>query len=149
MKLMEIIAEAKASRDLGPFVEAIPYARFLGISVDNRYGELVTTLAFSEKNIGNPALPALHGGVIGALLETAAIFQLLWEQESVQVPKTITITVDFLRSAGPFDTHAKGVVTKLGSRVANVRALAWQTEPARPVAAVNANFLVTPADQDR
>ncbi len=145
MKLAEIIAAVKENRDFGRLVEAIPYASFLGITVDDRYGELITTMQFRESNIGNPVLPALHGGVVGALLESAAIFHLLWEQESIVVPKTITITVDFLRATGPHDTHAKGVITKLGSRVANVRAEAWQSaDPSRPVATATANFLVTP-----
>lgn len=146
MTLEERIQEAKRSKQFGPLVDAIPYARFLGISVDERDGELTSTLAFSDHIVGNPALPAIHGGVIGAFLETAAIFHLLWERETVQVPKTITVTVDYLRSAGPADTHARAVITKLGARIANVRAEAWQTGPDRPVATANANFLVTPKE---
>lgn len=145
MNFTEITAAARESRDFGRLVDAIPYAKFLGITVNDRYGELVATLAHNPRNIGNPILPAIHGGVIGALLETTAIFHLLWERESIQVPKIITITVDYLRSAGPVDTHARGFITKLGSRVANVRIEAWQTTPDKPVAMATANFLVTPA----
>lgn len=142
----ELVRAAKEAGDLGRFVDAIPYARFLGISVEASGEELQATLAYAESNIGNPQLPALHGGVVGAFLETTAILQLLWQQESILVPKTITITVDYLRSAGPVDTFARATVTKLGSRVANVHASAWQADPAKPVAAINANFLVTPAE---
>ena len=145
MNFTEITAAARESRDFGRLVDAIPYAKFLGITVNDRYGDLVATLAHNPRNIGNPILPAIHGGVIGALLETTAIFHLLWERESIQVPKIITITVDYLRSAGPVDTHARGFITKLGSRVANVRIEAWQTTPDKPVAMATANFLVTPA----
>lgn len=141
-----MIAEARRTGIFDPVVDAIPYARFLGISVAEHDGGLLSTLAYSDHIIGNPALPAIHGGVIGAFLETAAIFHLLWEQESSQLPKTITVTVDYLRSAGPHDTYARGVITKLGARIANVRVEAWQSGPDRPVAAANANFLVTPAE---
>jgi uncharacterized protein (TIGR00369 family) len=147
VKLADIIAEAHRRHDFGGLVEAIPYARFLGITVAERDGDLIAQLAFDAKLIGNPMLPAIHGGVIGAFLETAAIMKLLWTRESVHVPKTITVTIDYLRSAGPYPTYARGIITKLGSRVANVRAEAWQTDPTKPVAAANANFLVTPAEE--
>jgi len=148
MKLAELIAEAKSARDMNRIVDAIPYAKFLGITADDTYGELIVSLAHSDRNIGNPGLPAIHGGVIGAFLENAAILHLLWEQESVRIPKPITVTVDYLRAAGPRATHARSAVTRLGARVANVRSECWQDHPSRPVAVANANFLVTPADEE-
>jgi acyl-coenzyme A thioesterase PaaI-like protein len=148
VELGPIIRAARDANDPTSIVQAIPYARFLGISASAAPGgELLTTLAFSDDNIGNPAVPAIHGGVVGAFLENTAILQLLWALESVHVPKTITITVDYLRTAGPVETYARATVTKLGSRVANVRAFAWQTDEAKPVAGANANFLVTPAEE--
>ena len=148
MKLLDVIAEAKRKKDMGLFVDAIPYAKFLGISVAEEQDGLISTLRYRDRNIGNPALPAIHGGVVGAFLETTAILQLLWQQESIRVPKIITITIDYLRSAGPADTYGRADVTKLGARVANVRVWAWQDSPDRAVASANANFLVTPADDE-
>jgi uncharacterized protein (TIGR00369 family) len=148
MKLADIIAEAHRTQDFGGLVEAIPYARFLGITVAERDGDLIAQLAFDEKLIGNTLLPAIHGGVIGAFLETAAILKLLWTRESPNVPKTITVTIDYLRSAGPRPTYARGIITKLGTRVANVRAEAWQADPTKPVAAANANFLLPSAAEE-
>ena len=58
------------------------------------------------------------------------------------VPKTINITVEYLRSGKPQDTFARAVFTKHGRRVANVRAYAWQDDPTKPVAAANAHFLL-------
>src|SRR5262249_48628439 len=81
----------------------------------------------------------------GAFLETTAILQLLWTLDSIRIPKTITITIDYLRTAGPHDTFARAQVTKLGNRVANVRAHAWQTDTAKPGSSANGNFLITPA----
>lgn len=146
--LADLVREARAAGDVNRFIDAIPYARFLGISAAADDGTLTARLASSDKIIGNPALPAIHGGVVGAFLETVSILQLLWTSESIGIPKTITITIDFLRSAGPHETFARAEVTKLGSRVANVRATAWQGDPARPVTSANGNFLVTPAEED-
>jgi len=146
--LAELVRAAREAGDINRFIEAIPYARFLGISAAAEGGILTAKLASSDKIIGNPALPAIHGGVVGAFLETTAILQLLWTLDSIRIPKTITITFDYLRSAGPHDTFAHAEVTKLGSRVANVRAYAWQADVAKPVTSANANFLITPAGED-
>ena len=146
MTLIETLHAAKASRDFSAIVAAIPYARFLGLEVEEVDEGLLMKLPFSEKIVGNPTLPAIHGGVVGAFLENVAIFQLFWTQEKIRLPKTITVTIDYLRSAGPATTCAMATVTKLGARVANVKAYAWQDDRARPVAGINANFLITPAE---
>ena len=145
--LADMVRRARAAGDLNQFVAAIPYARFLGISASAEGGVLTARLASSDHIIGNPVLPAIHGGVVGAFLETASILQLLWTSESIGIPKTITITFDFLRTAGAHETFARAEVTKLGSRVANVRAFAWQGDPAKPVTGSNGNFLITPASE--
>ncbi len=144
-KLVERIAAFKRTGDCRGMTDAIPYAQFLGISVDCSDGEVVGRLPYADHLIGNPALPALHGGTIGALLESTAIFKLLWEAETVVLPKTINLTVDYLRSGKPVDTYAKGIITKHGRRVVNVRAEAWQHEPDRPIAIAHAHFLIIPS----
>ena len=140
--MLERIAAARAAGDLDSLVQAVPYARFLGLSARIRDGAVIATLRYGEHLIGNPALPALHGGTLGALLESAAIFELLWSSETVVLPKTITITIDYLRSARPVDTHARGIVTRQGRRVANVRVEAWQEDEGALVAAAHAHFLI-------
>ncbi len=143
--LVELLRAAKESGDPGPLLSAIPYAGFLGLSAELEEGRLVARLSFSEALIGNPALPALHGGTIGALLETAAILQLFWAAEPVILPKTITLTIDYLRSAGPMDARARAELVRVGRRVATVRAEAWQDDPARPVATANVHLLLEPS----
>ena len=143
--LTERLAAARAAGNPNAMAEAIPYARFLHITAALDGEDLVSCMNYNPHIIGNPILPAIHGGTIGGLLETAAILKLLWMQETLRIPKTITITVDYLRSAGPKDTYARAGVTKLGARVANVRVFAWQDDPARPVAGANANFMLSPA----
>ena len=142
MTLVERLAEARNSGDYQALFDIVPYSKFLGLSARLDGTELVTTMTFAPHLIGNPALPALHGGTLGALLESAAIFQLLWQAETVVLPKTITITVDYLRSGGPADTHARGTITRQGRRVTNVRVEAWQADRAAPVATAHAIFLV-------
>lgn len=143
-RLVELVAECKRSGDMGPLVEAIPYAAFMGMSVRIDDGDLLGVMRYSDHLIGNPALPALHGGTLGALLESTAIFQLLWEAGTVVLPKTINLTVDYLRSGQPRDTYARGVITRHGRRVVNVQATAWQEDPGWPIALASCHFLIEP-----
>jgi uncharacterized protein (TIGR00369 family) len=104
-------------------------------------------MRYHDELIGNTFLPAIHGGTLGAMLEMAAIFHLLWETETETVPKIVNITVDYLRSARPVDVIASAKVTKQGRRMVNVFAEAWQDDRSKPVATANAHFLVTSADE--
>ena len=142
LPLVERLAAAKAAGDLGGLIEVVPYAQWLGLSGHVEHDELIVTMKFAPHLVGNATLPALHGGTLGALLESTAVFELLWRAESIVLPKTITITVDYLRSAATVDTYARGTITRHGRRVANVAVEAWQDDRAKPVATAVAHFLV-------
>ena len=142
MTLVDRLNEAKTTGNYAAMFEAVPYARLLGLAPQVDGDGLITVMKFGEHTIGNAALPAIHGGAIGALLESAAIFELLYRAETIVLPKTITITVDYLRSAGALDTFARGTITRHGRRVANVHVEAWQADRAQPVATAHAIFLV-------
>jgi uncharacterized protein (TIGR00369 family) len=144
--ILDVITRARAERDFSRMADAIPYSKWLGISVDEVDGELLGKLAFSDMLIGNPVLPALHGGTLGALLESTAIFKVLWEAETLILPKTINITVAYLRSGRPQDTFAKGSITKQGRRVASVYVEAWQDDRSRPIASAHVHVLIRPSD---
>ena len=123
-------------------VDAIPYARLLGVSVERSGDALECVLPFREEIVGNARLPAIHGGVLGAFLELTALLGLIDESGSERVPKPINFSVDYLRSAGAKTTRARATIFKLGRRIANVHVIAWQDEPARPVASGNGKFLL-------
>jgi uncharacterized protein (TIGR00369 family) len=142
MTLLDRMIAAKASQDYQGLLDLVPYASFLGLTAAVEDDQLITTMRYADHLIGNPSLPALHGGTLGALLESAAIFELLWRAETVVLPKTITLTVDYLRSGAPIDTHARGIVTRHGRRVTNVRMEAWQADRNAPIATAHAIFLV-------
>ena len=123
-------------------LDAIPYARFLGVQVVRVEGVLQCVLPFREEIIGNAMLPAIHGGVIGAFLELTALLRLIDESGTDRVAKPINFAIDYLRSAGPATTRARADIFKLGRRVAVVHVVAWQDDPARPVASGNGKFLL-------
>jgi uncharacterized protein (TIGR00369 family) len=123
-------------------VAAIPYARLLGIDVEETSDGIECILPFHADLIGNTRLPAIHGGVIGSFLELTATFRLLAESGLDNVPRPISFTIDYLRSAGPRETRARGEIFKLGRRISHVRVIAWQDARERPVAAANGKFLM-------
>jgi uncharacterized protein (TIGR00369 family) len=136
---------------LTSMVEAVPYMRFLGIGLECDDDGLLARMKYSDHLVGNASLPALHGGTLGGLLETMAMLQILWEAEAVQLPKTINVTVQYLRSGRPLDTLARAIITKRGRRVYNVRATAWQDRPDqsgpdKPIAIANGHFLIIPRE---
>ena len=141
-RIVEKLREARATGDFAALADMIPYHAFLGFSVEKRDGELLGVMRYADHLVGNFTLPALHGGTIGALLESTAVFQALWSAQTLLLPKTITITVDYLRPARPVDTWARATVTRQGRRVVNVHVEAFQEDPARPVATANVLFLV-------
>ena len=141
-KVIELIARAREQGELSLLLAAIPYAQYMGMTCAVVDDDLVTTMKYSPHLIGNPALPALHGGTLGALLESAAAYKLLWAAESAVLPKTITLTIDYLRSARLQDTFARATITRHGRRVANVQVRAYQESQQKPIAVANAHFLL-------
>ena len=121
---------------------AIPYAEFLGVTVEQVDGVWQCLLPFRDELVGNARLPAIHGGVIGAFLELTAILRLVDANRADRVPKPITFSIDYLRTAGPATTRARADIFKLGRRIANVHVVAWQDDPSRPVASGNGKFLL-------
>lgn len=160
----EPLEQIKARRDtaLRTLVAGVPYAAWLGVSFDRRGDELTAVLPFSDRLIGNPVLPALHGGVTAAFLEMAAIVELTWtagwdEMEAGRVvpdavlpggmprlPKTIDFTIDYLRSGLARDAYARATVARLGRRYASVQVEAWQDNRSRLFAQATGHFLMPP-----
>lgn len=143
-KFRAAVTDMRRNKNFDAIADAIPYAKFLGITAKEQDGKLVSVLEFHETNIGNPVLPAIHGGVVGAFLEMAAIIELMWARETTAVPKPINVTIDYLRPARPEPIYARATFAKSGRRIANVRVEGWQKDPAKPVAAATCNFLLEP-----
>ena len=156
----EPVQVVKGRRDamLERLVGGVPYIAFMGIRFDRRGDELTAVLPYREEHVGNPMLPALHGGATAGFLETAAIVELAWtamweEMEAgrltpdaaLRLPKTIDMTVDYLRSGLPRDAYARARVNRSGRRYASVHVEAWQDNRARLFAQGTGHFLMPEA----
>lgn len=147
----------KQRRDaaISALVDQVPYLNFLGVRFDRRGDELTAILPFQEMLVGNPALPALHGGATAAFLEMSAIIELSWSLiwpaieagqkpnvASLKMPKTIDFTVDYLRSGLPRDAYARARVNRSGRRYASVHVEGWQDNRGRLFAQATGHFLM-------
>ena len=162
MKRPEPVQVVKQRRDavLNTLVGGIPYVQYLGIQFERRGDELTAILPFRDDLIGNPLLPALHGGATAAFLEVTAIITLSWaglwaDMESGEIetdnldrdslprmPKTIDFTVDYLRSGLPRDAYARARITRAGRRYASVHVEGWQDNRDRLYAQATGHFLM-------
>jgi uncharacterized protein (TIGR00369 family) len=120
-----------------------PYAEFLGIGTRrSAQGELQFVMPFGDVVLGRPGY--VHGGAIAGLLELAAfgaLYEAIGAREGVTI-KPVNVTVQYMRGATRHDTIAAATVTRLGNRVANVEAHAWQLDRAKPIAAAQMNLLL-------
>ena len=160
MKRPEPVEIIKSRRNsaLERLVTSVPYIAYLGVQFDRRGDELTAILPFRDGLIGNPVVPALHGGVTAAFLEVTAVIELAWAMiwEEIEAaggaeppadmrlrfPKTIDFTVDYLRAGLPRDAYARARVNRSGRRYASVHVEAWQDNRARLLAQATGHFLM-------
>ncbi len=146
MKILQELRDEGRGQDLTALLEHIPYAKFLGLEVEQQGREIVTILPFADHLVGNVNLPAIHGGAVGAMLEMTCVLQLLFDTACERLPKTVDVSFDYLRSARAMTTFGRAIVTRQGRRVANVRAELWQESRDKPVAACHGHYLLSPLD---
>jgi len=105
------------------FVDQVPFNKLLGIRGESAGGgRAVLLLPVREEHLGDVRRPALHGGVVSALIDTAggiAAWSALAQGEAVS---TVDLMIDFLepgRVAGPLRAEAE--LIRKGNRVCHVR----------------------------
>jgi uncharacterized protein (TIGR00369 family) len=133
---------------LAAMLAAVPYMKFLGMTAELAGDEMTAVLPFAPHLVGNVVIPALHGGVIGAFLEMTALCQLAVREPLRRQPRTIDVTIEYLRPGRAQTTYARADVRKIGRRIANVHVEAWQDHRAAPVAALRGHFLLSRPEAD-
>ena len=99
--------------------EFIPFNKFLGMRVASiKKGFARIEIPFRPELIGDPLRPALHGGVVSTLADTAGGMA-VWsgvDDERSRV-STIDLRIDYLRPARLETLVAEATVVRLGNRV--------------------------------
>ena len=142
MTAPEILKHTRESGDFSRMLDAVPYAKWIGLQCERFGDDLIFRLPKKEENLGNPILPAIHGGVIGGFMEMSAAIYLMMSQDTFRMPRIVDFSLDYLRAGLNRETYAECRLTRQGNRVANVMITAWQKSRSQPIATARAHFLL-------
>jgi uncharacterized protein (TIGR00369 family) len=120
-----------------------PFADTMGFrSEHDAEGRLVLLMDFETDKMGRPGF--LHGGAIAGMLEAiayATLADVLGEEDRPQI-KPVNVTVTYMRGGSDSVTRARATIERLGRRIANIEAVAWQDDPAKPIAIAQMNVML-------
>lgn len=120
-----------------------PFAKTMGFgSARDDDDRLLLTMGYEDNKRGRPGF--LHGGAIAGMLEAVA-YQTLAEalgDEDRPIIKPINVTVTFMRGGRDHMTYARATIERLGRRIVNIEAVAWQDDPATPIAMAQMNVML-------
>jgi uncharacterized protein (TIGR00369 family) len=137
----ERVGAARQERDPQSLLDMIPYSAFIGAEVKVDDQRLLYWLDKRPSNIGNPSLPAIHGGVIGGFLELAAAIEIIYNLNVSDMPKVVDFSLDYLRPGRYKTIYASCKVMRQGKQLVNVSATAWQDDEQTPIATARCHFL--------
>jgi acyl-CoA thioesterase len=97
-------------------IEAVPYARLLGIQLEKVIpGEATLTLAIRPELSQNHGV--VHGGAIASLIDTATAFAILTLLEPDERVTTVDLTISYLRPGFEGQMRATARVLRQGRRL--------------------------------
>ena len=142
MSLLTMLEECRRSNQYDALINSVPYARTIGMRCFCAGNEVTFHLPAKETNIGNPTLPAIHGGVLGGFIEHSAILHVIMFMEQPRFPKIIDLSIDYLSAGHYRDSYAECRILRMGRRLANVSVTVWQTHKSQPVCTARAHLLL-------
>ena len=134
--------KARQLESLGSLINKIPYAKFLGIQAKIEGDEIGFHLPPSRSHIGNPTLPAMHGGAMSGFMELSAVLHLLYVMEAPKIPKVVDFSIEYVRAGVLADTFARCEVVRQGRKLALVAVTCWQADEKKPIATARVHFLL-------
>lgn len=140
------LSQARQQSSPQQILDLIPYSSFIGAQAKVLKADSENVLYWLERrasNIGNPSLPAIHGGVIGGFLELSASIEVLYTLDVNVVPKVVDFSLDYLRPGRYKTIYANCTVLRQGKKLVNVTATAWQDNPETPIATARCHFLIS------
>lgn len=138
--ILAFLSELKKRKSFDESLDISPYAKMMGFRLLRQDGRLTTIMKYSPDLIGSPFPPALHGGTVASVMEMSALMQLIWDRDTTHIPKTIDITIDYLRGGRTEDVYSRARVFRRGRRFATLHTEAWQSDPEKPIASAMLHF---------
>jgi uncharacterized protein (TIGR00369 family) len=127
------------------FSGLIPHMDVLGMdTVEAADGVAVIRLPWRADLVGNPETEVLHGGVVTTLIDTVSGLAAITGLSAPEPVATLDHRIDNLRPATPrIDLFARAECYRLTSRIAFIRATAYQADPGDLVASSVSTFMLT------
>lgn len=148
-KMETLIRRAAADIAFQGPIEAGAYAGFAGLWAKREGDRLLAWLKARPDHLGFADPPLLHGGVIYALMEQAALLSFAWDMRAAcrqaPAPRPAGVTLEFLRGGPAVDSFAVAEPVRMGRTMANYRATVWQADRAKPLALGTVHLQLAPA----
>jgi uncharacterized protein (TIGR00369 family) len=120
------VGEPVDLEEVRSFMKAVPFNAVLGIRLDEvSDGFCKMSVPFREELIGDPFRPALHGGVLSAVIDTCGGAAIWTRIEKGDALSTVDLRVDYLRPGQPREFVVEGRVLRLGNRVGVAEMIAY------------------------
>ena len=122
----------------------IPFNRLIGLKVEHiERGKVVLKVPFFSQAIGDPFRPALHGGLLSTLADTAGGLAVFTQVQDHQVVSTLDLRIDYLRPGQiNCDLFGSSKVLRLGKRVGVTQTTLYHNDIDQPVAIATAAYTV-------
>jgi uncharacterized protein (TIGR00369 family) len=99
--------------------EFVPFNKWLGMKVEHiEHGHITLSIPFRPELVGDPTMPALHGGVIGAVADAAGGFAIWTTLKSPTTRlSTVDLRIDYLRPGREDTLFAAASIIRVGARL--------------------------------
>jgi uncharacterized protein (TIGR00369 family) len=106
----------------------VPFNRYLGLRGESiGEGRAVLVLPVRPEFVGDPRRPALHGGVLSSLIDTAGGLAAWSALGAGEMVSTVDLRVDYLEPAGlGHPLRAEAELVRKGNRVCHVKVAVTQ-----------------------
>jgi uncharacterized protein (TIGR00369 family) len=123
------------------WIDDSPFASWLDFQTLSTPDGLRAVLPFQEKNVGNPFIRSLHGGIVSASMECSGGLLAAHLHKLDRIQKPASISISYIRSTVADDLNIFVSSIKTGARLTFLNAQAWQDDKNKLVAVATMTFL--------